>query len=375
MKRNTNGLRTWIDIDKKAISCNYRQFRKLVPLKIKLMSVVKSNAYGHDLVPFAKEMKKQGADYFGVDTAVEGLALREAGIKTPILVLGHTLPGLIKKSASKNISITVSNFEILNQIAKAIIPVSIHIKADTGMHRQGFFERDIPKVLRFLNKNKNIKVEGLYTHFAKAKNPAFPQYTQKQLKNFNKWIEEFKKAGYKPIVHASATSGTILFPEAHFDMVRVGIGMYGLWPSEEVRKFAHKRLLFKPALSWKTVVGEVKDLPKGVGVGYDLTETTQKKTRIAVCPIGYWHGFPRALSSVGYVLVGGKRVRVIGRISMDMIVVNVSGIKKVKAGSEVVLIGKQGKEEISAAEIAKLADTVNYEIITQLNPRIKRFFI
>ncbi|TSC61046.1 MAG: alanine racemase, partial [Parcubacteria group bacterium Gr01-1014_107] len=214
-----------------------------------------------------------------------------------------------------------------------------------------------------------------FTHFAAAKNPSFPKYTFGQIELFKKWIEAFKKNGYKPIAHAAASSGTLIFPESHFDMVRIGISLYGLWPSPEVESFCKDKYQLKPILSWKTIISEVKTLKKGSKVGYDLTETLSRESKVAVCPLGYWHGFPRILSSIGSVLIRGKRARVLGRISMDMISVDVTGIVDAKVGDEVVVLGKQGKEEVSADDLAYLSGTSNYEVITRINPLIKRFYI
>mgnify|MGYP001562478360 CR=1 FL=1 len=371
MKNDRNGLRTWLEIDCLAIEKNYKLFRSLIAPKTKLMAVVKSNAYGHGLVDFAKELERLGADWFGVDSVVEGLTLRRERIKTPILVLGYTLPDRFKEAADNNIFITVSSLESLAQVLKSDFrqPLRVHLKIDTGMHRQGFLMKDLPKVLKL-----KIKPEGLYTHFALAKNPAFLEYTKKQIAEFEEWRIAFTKVGLSPICHASATAGAMIFPEAHFDMVRIGIGLYGLWPAKEVESYFSGRLTLEPVLDWKTIISEIKNLPKGAKIGYDLTETLQKESRMAICPIGYWHGYPRALSSIGFVLVGGKRAKILGRVSMDMITVDITGIEKVKVGDEVVLIGKQGKEEITAAEIGNLADTSHYEIVTRLNPLMKRVY-
>jgi alanine racemase len=289
---------------------------------------------------------------------------------------------MLDKAVEAGASITISSFEALRALEKirSKKPIKIHIKVDTGMGRQGFLMQDLLKVLQILDsrfmihKSPSIIIEGLYTHFATAKNPSFPKYTFEQISLFKKWVEAFRQAGYKPITHAAASSGTLIFPESHFDMVRVGISFYGLWPSPEVEAFCKNKFQLKLILSWKTIIGEVKTLKKGSQIGYDLTETLSRETRVAICPIGYWHGFPRVLSSIGSVLVRGKRVRVLGRVSMDMISVDVTGIKGVRVGDEVVVLGKQGKEEISANDLAYLSGTTNYEVVTRINPLIKRIY-
>ncbi|MBU1160068.1 alanine racemase [Patescibacteria group bacterium] len=370
---NNNGLRTWIEVDKRAIKHNYKIFRSLIDKKCQLMAVVKSNAYGHSLLDFSKEMEKLGADWLGVDSIVEAESLRQAGIKTKILILGHTLPEKIPSAIKNNISLTVSNFQSLNSLAKIKIkkPAKIHLKIDTGMHRQGFFVPELKKAAQILKKNKNIKVEGMYTHFSSAKNPAFPQETLKQIFQFKQAIKIFKTAGFNPIKHAAATSGAINFPQAHFDLVRIGIGLYGMWPSKETREAFRDKIKLKPVLLWKTVISEIKNLSKDSRIGYDLTETVNKNSRIAILPIGYWHGYPRALSSIGRILIKGKEAKILGRISMDMAVADITDIKNAKIGDEAILIG----EKITADNLAYLADTINYEITTRINPLIKRIYI
>lgn len=390
----TEGLRTWIELDREAIKHNLGQFRSLIAKKTKLCAVVKSNAYGHSLIEFSKEIVKDGADWLAVDSVVEGIRLCEEGIKLPILILGYTLPEKLQEAVDADLSISISHFEGLEEILKVAGTSSqvpkIHIKVDTGMHRQGFMLEDAPKLLKILAAAKNsLVIEGLFTHFAAAKNPAFPAQTQKQLAEFNEWVSLFKKAKFDPIVHAAATSGTILFPESHFDMVRIGIGLYGLWPSNETKAFAEKKdgkneksergLSLKPVLTWKTIVGEVKTLKDGGAVGYDFTETLPKNSKIAILPIGYWHGYPRALSGIGTVSVNDQTAKVVGRVSMDMIIVDVTDIKNIKIGDEVILLGSSSTGDLTngptAENVAALIEASWYEIITRLNPLIRRFFV
>lgn len=377
---STKGLRTWIEIDTKALKHNFGVFRKFIAPKVKLMAIAKSNAYGHGLVPYAKTMERFGADWLGVDSIKEALRLREEGVKCPILVLGYTLPENIPLGARFGVHLTISTKEGLSGCAK-LSPhdkqkLRIHLKVDTGMGRQGFLPEEMPDIVKFLKKHFSKEmIAGVYTHFAKAKNPSFPKETLEQIEHFKKAVALLQYEGFKPLRHASATSGTLLFPEAHFDMVRIGIGLYGLWPSKEVQTVFEKRAPLRPALSWKTVIGEVKKFPHGSGIGYDFTEKLLPGSRAAICPIGYWHGYPRALSSVGKMIVRGKTAKALGRISMDMVIVDVSDIPGVKVGDEVTIIGRDGKTEINADTVALLADTVNYEIVTRINPLIHRIYI
>ena len=378
MNSHHNGLRTWIEIDRKKIAHNYRVFRSLISKKVKLMAVVKSNAYGHSLVDFSKEITRLGADWLGVDSIVEAVALRREGIVIPILVLGYTLPERMRDAVDHDISLSVSSIESFQSALKQNLPgaLKIHIKADTGMHRQGFLLKEIPKVISLIKKHKNrVEVEGLFTHFAAPKNPALPAYTKFQIDQFEEWRKTFKKEGLLVLSHAAATAGTMFFLESHYDMVRIGIGLYGFWPSKEAASFMSGRMKLMPAFSWKTIISELKKLPTGSKIGYDCAETLGTDSVVAVCPVGYWHSYPRSLSSIGQVLIKGGRARVLGRVSMDMITIDVSSIHSPKPGDEVVLIGTSGKNEISAYEFAELSDTYWYEAVTRINPLIRRIYI
>ncbi len=379
-KELRKGLRTWIEIDRKAIVHNYTTFRSLISPTTKMMGVVKSNAYGHNLIEFAQELEKLKVDYLAVDSVVEGIALRREGVKSPILILGYILPEMIVTAAANNLDITVSNldyFKFLNKIRdlrEIKKPIRVHIKVDSGMHRHGFQEKDIKKVISQIRKTKQIEVVGLYTHFASAKDPAFPKKTRSQIKIFKVWREAFIKASFKPLCHACATAGTILFPEAHFDMIRVGIGLYGIWPSAATMGFAQKKFDLRPVLSWKTIVAEINNIKKGEGIGYDFTERLKRETKVAIIPIGYWHGFPRSLSGIGQVLINGQRAKVLGRVCMDIIMIDVTDIEKVRIGDEVTIIGQDGKEKMTADDITRMLYGSAYELITRINPLIKRIY-
>ena len=375
-----NGLRTWIEIDKAAAGRNFKVFKKLLHNPagggVKLMAVVKSNAYGHGLLDFSRLMQDFGADWFGVDSIVEALSLRSTGIKKNILVLGYTLPGRFIEAAKNNISLTISNTEHLVALKRRFNPpLKIHLKIDTGMHRQGFFTRELALAAELIKKlGKSVVLEGIYTHFAAAKNPAFPSDTLKQIKLFDEAANIVQSAGFNPLRHASATSGAIIFPEVRYDMARIGIGLYGLWPSKETEAAYRDKINLEPVLTWKTIIAEIKNVGRGERVGYDFTEILSRPAKVAILPIGYWHGYPRALSAIGKVLIKGEFAKVLGRVSMDMISVDVSGIKNAKIGDEAVLIGKSGEENITADDLARYCDTTNYEIVTRLNPLMSRIY-
>ncbi|MDP3779095.1 MAG: alanine racemase [bacterium] len=383
-------LRTWIEIDKKALRHNVGGFFDIISSDTRLMAVIKSNAYGHGLTLVAKQLANFQFSisnfqkiWLGVDSIVEALRLRKDGITNPILVLGFTLPSRMEDAAREDIRISISNFDSLEALSKLAERPAVHLKFDTGMHRQGFLQKDITRLISILKK-KNIQPEGVFTHFASAKDEAYPTYTLAQLAEFKENIARLEQAGFSSMVrHTAATGGTLLFPDAHLDMVRIGMGLYGYWPSEEAKSEKRKvknekqgmRIRLKPVLSWKTVIAEVKKIPKGSFVGYDLTERTHRTTTIAILPIGYWHGYDRGFSSQGKVLVGGARASVLGRVSMDMVVIDVTDIPSARVGSEAVLIGAQGKEMIDAEEFGRMIGTSSYEVLTRINPLIKRIVV
>ena len=388
-KKLSDSLRTWIEIDSRAARANYNIFRKLIGEKVKLWVVVKSNAYGHGLFAFSGLMEKLGADGFCVDSVVEGIALRKAGIKKPILVLGSTLPGRYAEAVNYDITITISNLESLASYVRAKQIPDFHLKIDTGMHRQGLYPEDIPRVIKLIGNRRPMgeprlfragklkignSLKGLYTHFASAKDINYPTYTDLQFGKLQKVKALFAAAGFTHcVVHASATGGTLINSKYHCDAVRLGMGLYGYWPSKELEIQLGDVIKLKPVLSWRAIVSETKRLAPGDYVGYDLAERVPHAITSAIVPVGYWHGLPRALSSTGEVIIGGKRARILGRVSMDMASVGLHG--SVKPGDIATLIGRDGQDAIFAWELAQKAETSHYEILARLNPLMERIVV
>ncbi len=364
--------KTWVEISGKAVAHNIGIMRGILVPKTKLWSVVKSNAYGHGLAAFAR-LAAPGVDGFCVDSVPEGLKLRENGLKKPILVLGPTLlPALIKEAAENSIILSISNFDALKNLANSKSKTEFHLKIDTGMHRQGFDVSELPRAVKFIKSSKlSDNLTGVFTHFASAKDMNYPTYTDMQFAEFKKAISILEKGGFKNLMkHAAATGGTLIDPKYHLDAVRIGIGLYGLWPSKEL-EIQKKNLKLKPALSWHSLISEIKMLKKGDFVGYDLSERVSEPTKIAIVPIGYWHGFPRSLSGTGEVLINGKRAGILGRVSMDLITVNANGIA-CAIGDKATIIGRQKKTELNAFDVAQKCGTVHYELATRINPLIER---
>lgn len=367
-------VRTWIELDKRAAKHNYQVFRKILLPKTELWAVVKSNAYGHGLFDFSRLVINFGVDGLCVDSISEGLALRREKIKKPILVLGPSLFNLYGRAAKENLMVTVPNFYSLKMILSGKNVPDFHIKFDTGMHRQGFYAEEVNAALKLLAKSKKSrKLKGVYTHFAYASNKNNYRYTESQFKEFQAVRNRFIQAGFKNLIfHAAATGGALLNKKYHLNAVRIGLGLYGIYPNRKMASW-HKNVL-RPVLSWRTLVADVKTLRPGARIGYDLTEKTNYGGRMAVLPVGYWHGLPWSLSGKGEVLVRGHRAKILGRVSMDLTVVDVSRIP-VSLGEEVTLIGRDCREEISAWDVADKADTMAYEIVTRLNPLIKKITV
>ena len=375
---DTKNLKTWVEVSKDALKYNVETIRRLAnPTaggKI-VMGVVKSNAYGHGLVETAKLFLKYGADWLGVDNIDEAISLRKAKVNFPILVLGYTPVALFSLAAKYKIKLTLYGEEIFKQASKFKKGIDFHLKIDTGMSRQGVLVSDLPIFLSNLKKFPEVKLEGVFTHFANADNLSDPSYPRQQLANFYRALEIIKKIGLTPkIVHAAATTGLFALPEAMFEMVKIGVAFYGLWPSQEFKnRFSSFNLT--PALAWKTRIVQIKKIPKNTPVGYGITEKVKKDSTVALLPIGYYDGYFRSLSSVGEVLVSGQRCKVLGRISMNLTVVDINKASGARVGDEAVLIGQMGDEQITAEEIAEKLGTISYEVVARINPLLPRVYL
>lgn len=395
--KNKKELLSWVEIDSKAIKYNIRNLSDLTRKRVKFMSVVKSNAYGHGLVEFAKVAVEAGAEYLGVVNIDEALELRKSGIKVPIIVLGYVQPVRAKEAQKNNIEISVVSHEhAVDLIHQRFSPkLKVHVKVETGINRLGIQKKNVLSVFKELSKSKKIEIEGIYSHLASVEENNL-DYTGDQFKEFGEILEILKKYNFKiRIKHIAASGANLLFMESHFDIVRCGIACYGLWPSEENKKNFYAeadldtpRPFLKPALSYKTRVVQVKNINGGY-IGYGCTYRVTRAMRVAVIPIGYYEGFDRGLScssskeakrgeksKCGEVLIAGKRCPVVGRVCMNMTIVDVSKVnpKDIHVGDEVVIIGKQDKEKITAEEVAEKIGTINYEIVSRIPGHIPRIY-
>jgi alanine racemase len=364
--------KTWVEINKKALQNNIGQFRRLIGAKSKLMAVVKANAYGHGLVEVAKIAVKKGADWLGVDSVDEAIKIRKAGTKAPILIMGYTLFLRLKDVVKYDFRQVIYNKETIEKLKRG----RVHLKVETGTSRQGLEKEGLLELAKFIKKFPQIEIEGIYTHYANIEDTTDHSYAQEQLKRFKEAVNLLEKNGIRvPIKHTACSAAIILFPETYFDMVRLGISMYGLWPSRETFVSAQekkRKIKLEPILTWKTKIAQIKNIKAGTPISYGLTEKISQDSKIAILPVGYFDGYDRKLSGVGNVLIGGKRCKILGRVCMNMIMVDVSHIPDIKLEDEVVLLGKQGKEQITAEELAQKIGTINYEVVTRINPLIPR---
>lgn len=366
---------TWVEISLDALRSNIEGFQKVLPAGMKQMAVVKADAYGHGAVEVSKEALAAGVDYLGVAFFDEALELRNAGIMAPILVLGYTPPEGVERARELDVTIAVYSRDVLEELQaqQHKKKLKIHIKLDTGMGRLGLHtEADaIPFIEQALTL-PNVEVEGLFTHYANA-DEVDKSYTLEQYRRFERIVSYFTDKGTAfPYIHAGNSAAAIDLPGLTYSMVRLGISMYGLYPSEDVNQ---TKIELKPVLSLKTGIVHLKTLPPGSGVSYGTIYHTKSEEQIGTLPIGYADGYSRMLSGKAEVLVRGNRVPIVGRICMDQCMINVSEVADVKALDEVVLIGEQDGQRITAEDIARQLGTVNYEVICMISHRVARVYV
>ena len=370
---DNNYFRVRADIDLDAIRKNIRAINRGLRKGTKTCAVVKANGYGHGAVQVAEKITDL-VDFFAVATIEEALKLREHHITLPILVLGYVHHSMNEAAIKKDVRLTVYDYDMAKKISDAAKitrkTAKIHIKLDTGMSRIGFpVSKETIAEIKKINNLPNIEIEGLFTHLFAADERSKAS-AMKQILAFGEFVNDLSKAGIEiPIKHCSNSAAAINLNLANFDMVRLGIAMYGLYPSKYV-----KSIPLKPAMSLKSHITMVKMIKAGTSVSYGATWTAEKDTVVATVPVGYADGYMRILSNKGYVLIHGKKAPIIGRVCMDQLMVDVTKINKVKQFEEVVLLGTQKDATITAEEIAELADTINYEIVCAVSERVPRIY-
>ncbi len=366
------GRPTWVEIDLDAIAQNVRLLGEMVGSDVRIMAILKADGYGHGAVKVARTALNNGAQWLGVACVGEALLLREAGIDAPILILGYSPAWQSRDIVLHNLRSTVfalETAEALNRAARDLGRTArVHIKVDTGMGRLGLFPQEVVPLLQRLAGLEHLQVEGIFTHLSDADADDLA-YTQWQLDRFDALLQELEAQGLRPaLAHAANSAATIRVPSSHYEMVRVGIALYGLNPSPE----APCPDGFRPAFAFKSEVAQVKTLPVGHYVSYGRTYRADHPVTMAVIPVGYADGFRRAPRTWRQVLVRGQRAPIIGRVCMDQTMIDVSHIPGVRQGDQVVLIGQQGQERITVDDVAHELGTINYEVVSEILARVPR---
>lgn len=365
---------TRAEIDLRALRSNYEGVRRRVGPGVRIMGIVKANAYGHGIVDVSRALVRFGIDYLGVGFAEEGIALRKAGIACPVLVLGGVLGRQISDFLQHRLDITVSSIEIARQIAEEVRragggpAADVHLKIDTGMERIGVRAENAPRFIEEVSRLPGIAVKGLYSHFATA-DEADKSFALEQLRKFNGVVAAATRAGHRiPYVHI-ANSGAILdLPGSYHTMVRPGIMLYGVYPSHETGRSVPLR----PVLSLRSNVVFIKEVPAGTSVSYGRRYVTPRATRIATVPVGYGDGYPRRLGNAAHVLIRGRRWPVVGTVCMDQLMVDVGPDAPIHVGDDVTLIGPDDGSQIGAWDLADAVGTIPYELLTGIAARVPR---
>ena len=375
--------RVYAEVRLDAVISNMDNMKVNIAPKTKMIAVIKTDGYGHGAIPIAREL--EGLDYlfgFAVATAEEALILRHVGIKKPILILGYTFPYSYEKLIEEEVRMAVFREDTLKELSEAAARLSergirknakVHIKVDTGMSRIGV--RPDEKGLEFVKRTfetEGIEVEGIFTHFARA-DESDKTAAKKQLTEFREFIGQIEeKTGRKiPVKHCSNSAGIVEMPDANMDVVRAGITLYGLWPSNQVRKDIVK---LSPVLSLYSHIVYIKEIEAGTAVSYGGTYVADRVRRVATIPVGYGDGYPRGLSGKGHILIHGKKAPILGRVCMDQFMVDVTEIPEAAMGDRVTLIGREGQQEITMELLGELSGRFNYELACDITKRVPRVY-
>jgi alanine racemase len=369
---------SWVEIDAHRLRSNIDAFRSATAPGTALMVVVKANAYGHGLqvvAPIAAER----ADWLGVNCVDEAVEITRLNIRKPVVILGHTPLDQLNTVVHNGYRQVLYRIDVAKTLSEAAVKIGVaakvHLKIETGTNRQGIPLTHLPSFISEVTKLPGLEVEGAYTHFANIEDTLDPSFAQSQIQKFREALSILERAGVRPAhAHASATAGALLYAEMDFTMIRLGIGTYGIWPSRETQLAARERgrlLSLAPILTWKTRVAQVKDVKTGDYVGYGLTYRASRPMKLVVLPIGYYDGYDRKLSNSGRALIREQFAPVVGRVAMNMTMLDVTDVGA-ELDDEVVLIGRQGSAEIRVEELAEKIGTISYEVVARINPLIPR---
>lgn len=371
----SGGRPTVLEIDLDCIAHNVRELKRLAP-QAQLMATVKANAYGHGAVQVSRVALANGATWLGVATVEEGMELRRAGLKVPILVFSGLLPHQISACIQYDLDCALAGKNFISQIKPVLMGLPagkrlfVHLKIDTGMHRLGILPKDLEVLLAELKRLPQVSVRGIWTHFAESASRD-KSFSLKQLAIFQQCVEIVENSlGQIPLKHAANSGAVINLPQSHYNLIRPGLGIYGYYDERHLAELVY----LKPALTWKTRIISVREIPPGETVSYGRTYEATGPMKIATLPVGYADGYKRLLSNQGQVLIRGERANIIGRICMDQTMVDVTFIEGIKEGEEVVLLGTQGGKDLSIYEMCKWAQTIPYEILVSISGRVQRIY-
>lgn len=376
----------WVEISREAYRKNIAFFSSKLKNNAQISVVIKANGYGHGMIEIAGIASECGVNIFCVNSLAEALVLRKAGFVQRIIVLGPIMIHAIDSAVNNKIECVCYNIKNLLEFEKQAEiqkkQAFIHLKIETGTNRQGINGDELVKFLSILKNCKSVMIKGIYSHFANIEDTTDHSYAKYQIETFEKEVSIVREAGFSGFdMHFASSAAAIIFPDTHFNMIRLGIAQYGLWPSKEtylsyITEFGHgPEHILIPVLTWKTVIGQIKNVKAGEFIGYGCSHQMTRDSKIAILPLGYSDGYDRKLSNQGYVLVKGKRAPVIGRIAMNLTTIDITDIPDVALEDEVVLIGTQGDQTIKAETVAQLAGTINYEIVSRIPDHIPRVVV
>jgi len=368
---------TWLEIDLDCINHNIQQFKQLLGSRVKIAAVVKADGYGHGAVEVSRAAVAAGVSYLAVAFLEEGVELRQAGISDPVLLLGYTDPAQVPALCRYRLTPSVFSLEVAREMSSELVKrgseLPVHVKVDTGMGRLGVRPREAAEFIAEVSRLPGLKLEGVYTHLAAADEES-GKYTENQLQQFNQVIESCRNQGIDPpLYHAGNSAAASAHPGSRFNLVRLGISLYGYYPSSVLR--CKNYIFLKPALSFKSRVVYLKEVPPGMAISYGCTYKTTARSLIATVPAGYGDGYRWNLSNRAYALVRGQRVPVVGRVCMDHLMLDVTRVEGAALGDEVVLYGRQGSEEITVEEVAGQLGTINYELLCAISRRVPRLYL
>lgn len=365
---------TRVIVDLNAITRNLALFRAHVGPHVRIMAVVKANAYGHGADRVAQAVAESGVDWLGVATLPEALKLRAAGVRNPILAMGYCPGGMADQAIQARVRVMLCDLSVAEVFSKAAMqlhePAFVHVKIDTGMGRLGVWHDQAAERFERIANMPGLVVEGIFTHFSSADSD--PVVTMNQVDRFNAVLRQIKRPAY---VHAANTAATIAYPAAHYDMVRVGLGIYGMSPFETGSPQLGKFSALQPALGWHSGIASLKWLPAGATISYGGTVRCNEPRLIGVVPVGYGDGFRRAPHVNSFVLVRGQRAPIVGRICMDQFMVDLTNVTGAELDDDVVILGSQAGLTIDAVSVARETGTINYEVTTAILPRVRRDYI